>query len=51
MIRMEERSCLINLQGYVESSTIAKHYSLAPQAMRGPCHSLYKRGILEKKEV
>ena len=36
--------------GYIESSEVAKYYGLAPQAMRGPLASLYKRGYVEKKE-
>ena len=37
-------------QGYVGSSEVAKFYDLAPQAMRGPTHSLYKRGLLDKED-
>lgn len=37
-------------QGYIGSSEVAQFYDLAPQAMRGPTHHLYKRGLLDKEE-
>lgn len=37
-------------QGYIGSSEVAKFYDLAPQAMRGPTYSLYKRGLLDKED-
>ena len=37
-------------QGFIGSNEVARFYSLAPQAMRGPTHSLYKRGLLDKEE-
>ena len=35
---------------YVESSEIARYYGLAPQAMRGSCYWLMKKGLVEVKE-
>ena len=36
-------------KAYIESSEIARFYGLAPQAMRGPLHGLYLRGLVEKE--
>jgi len=35
-------------EGFIESSEIASRYELAPQAMRGPLHSLFLRGLVDK---
>lgn len=40
----------IDRPDYVMSSEIARHYNLAPQAMRGPCYQLFKLGLLDKQD-
>jgi DNA-binding IscR family transcriptional regulator len=35
---------------YHESSEIAQYYGLSPQAMRGPLHALFLKGLVEKEE-
>lgn len=37
-------------EGFIPSSTIAAFYNLPPQAMRGPCYWLMRKGLIEVKE-
>lgn len=49
-----QKEALLYLQArpdeFIPSSEIAQHYGLAPQAMRGPCYWLQRKGLTEVKE-